>query len=370
MIIFSCASSDETKTVIKGEVLNIPIDATISPRTVVIKSANFGEGDLLYYLNEFNHEIIVFDINSKSVKNRIKFKKEGPNAIPFLGGFTILSENEILIADGPPKLYLVNLLGKIVKKIDYTLDDGQINYAHWAKTISVLSNDVYKMDGYFIIPQQPTFINSKKEKLGQNQKSQIKLFIKIKEDGTKPEFLNITIPNNFFDGKPFSNNNITSFSSLNLNGRLMWAFNNDMSIYYSNDLENVNKKEVDINKKPPKLNFNQEGLNPFERRMRLDDYKSFLHDPYRKQFYRMVRYGVEGDGREGLPAEHLARYPNKFSIFVFDEALNFKREVKFSGTKYHFNQFFICSKGFYLSLANPLNPHFDENYLQFEKIEL
>ena len=84
----------------------------------------------------------------------------------------------------------------------------------------------------------------------------------------------------------------------------------------------------------------------------------------------MVRYGVEGNARKGLPVEHLARYPNKFSIFVFDEKLNFEKEVEFSGVKYHFRQCFISSNGFYLSLANPLNPEFDENFLQFEKIEL
>lgn len=368
-LIYSCTSlEDEAEALVKKEPLNIPIDAKISPRTVTLKSANFGNKDLLYYVNNVNHEVIVFDLDEKKIKNRIHLKKEGPDAIKFLGGLTVLSESTIMIADGPPRLHIVNLEGEIIKRLDYTTDDGKINFAHYAKTISVLHNDIYQIDDRFIIPQQPTFQNQEGKALIRNDKLKTKLFIEINKDGTGTRFLDITIPDDFFENIPVSG--IGSFSSLMAEGKLIWSFNTDLSIYYSEDLVNVYRKEITAAKKRPPQKFNAKNLSPFETQARLDEYKSLLYDPYRKQYYRMVRYGVLGDERKGLPAEHLARYPNRFSIFVFDETFNLKKELKFSGTKYHFNQFFISSKGFYLSIANPLNPDFDENYLQFEKIEL
>jgi len=50
--------------------------------------------------------------------------------------------------------------------------------------------------------------------------------------------------------------------------------------------------------------------------------------------------------------------------------MNPVKEVRFEGTKYDFNRYFISSDGFYLSLNNPENPDFNEDYLRFERIEL
>lgn len=366
LLLASC-NSEKQEAVITNETLNIPIDAKIAPRSNALKCVNFKGADLLYYLNYVSYELIIFDLESKTIKHRLKFEKEGPDGIDYLLGFTVLSEQEIAIADRYPKLHIVNLSGETIKRINYQIDDGSIYFSREAPIGSSRFNDIYKIGNSFIIPQEPPFRNGEGAIFEKQEKLKGKIFLQVNEDGTNIQFLDITLPDDYY--QKTSANLPIGMSSFFWNNRLFWTFSKNQDIYYTDDFVQVTKKEISVGRQSQDA-IDPISLGPFEALAQIDSYGSILHDPYRKQIYRMVRYGVNGAEKDGLPSEHLARYPNKFSIFVFDESLNFKREVKFAGTKYHFNQFFISSKGFYLSIANPLNPDFDENFLQFEKIEL
>ena len=130
-------------------------------------------------------------------------------------------------------------------------------------------------------------------------------------------------------------------------------------------------KKKEINNPVPRDSRDPQSLGLFGYEAGMTIYQSLLYDPYREKFYRMVRYGVQNpDEMYGQDETHVAYYPVKFSIFVFDQKLNPEKEVRFEGTKYDFNRYFIASDGFYLSLNNPENPDFDENFLRFEKILL
>ena len=142
-----------------------------------------------------------------------------------------------------------------------------------------------------------------------------------------------------------------------------------MDIYYTTDFEHLEKKEIE--NPVPRDSRDPQSMGLFGYTAKMTLYQSLLYDPYREKFYRMVRSGVENpDDMYGQDETFIARYPVKFSIFVLDQNLNPEKEVRFEGTKYDFNRYFIASDGFYLSLNNPENPEFDENFLRFERILL
>jgi len=369
VLLLSCNDEPVTFEIInyedQGKVISLLLPEFALPKSSCLKAARFNDQDLLYYYNSAKRQILMYDIATEELIHTIQLYRQGPNEVNGFKGFTILDRDRIMISTFPQKLLTVNLDGLIVDQIDYNMTSEAGQFSRPITLNSHDKNDIYRTDDGYIIPQEPPYRQSGGEATGLEGQAGSSVFIEI-NDGAK-KFSKVKLPSEILTG--LHENSILFLTSAFVDGTLYWAHRTDMDIYYTTDFEHVEKKEIENPVPRDSRDPQSLGLYGYEARMRI--YQSLIYDPYREKFYRMVRYGVENpDEMYGQDEIFVARYPVKFSIFVYDKLMNPENEVFFQGTNYNFIQYFIASDGFYLSLNNPENPDFDEDFLRFERIEL
>ena len=369
VVLFGCKDEEPTFQKInydgQGEVISLPLPESALPTTSCLKAARFGGQDILYYYNSAKRQILMYDIDSEELIHTMQLYRQGPNEVNGIKGFTIIDRNHIMISTSDQNLVTVNLAGKVVDKIDYHLTNENNQFSRAIALNSPDNNDIYLTEGAYLIPQEPPYRNP--DGVVMTKQDQTRFSVCIKVQGEQKEFCNIKLPAEAFED--LHQNSILLLTSTFVNGTFYWAFRTDMDIYYSSDLEHIKKQEIP--NPVPRDSRNPQSLGMYGYTAGMTMYQSLLYDPYRKKFYRMVRYGVDNpDEMYGQDIRYVSRYPVNFSIFVMDKDLNPEKELHFEGTKYDFNRYFISSDGFYLSLNNPENPDFDENFLRFERIEL
>ncbi len=362
----SCGSAPGNVAGTQREIIKIPITSSTSPESNVLKVFDSGTQELLFYHNHPGHEIIVFDIQQATELYSIKLDREGPNGVSHVRGFTVLSPYNILVSGLGTKLYNVDKDHQIVKVYDYSMGHDSGSESSPAELSSFNYCDVYEIENGLVIPQFPPDRNKDGVLLDGSEKQGMSLFAFISHDGRTKESWKIYLPPNYFDGDGFLSR--TDFSTAYVEGVLYWAFTNSPTIHFRDSNGKIGSILPDNYDKETKIRVKISDI--FTTLTENTYFNSLLYSPYRKRFYRMMRIGVRGQEKDGIPDQHLLRYPNRFSIFVYNRNFQLIDELHFKGTKYNYGQFFIASGGFYLSLDNPFNPDFDENYLQFERFDI
>jgi hypothetical protein len=353
-----------------NEIIKIPISDTIGLNSNFWKVYHDRDRDFLYYFNHPRHEIIKFDLMEKKQVLSVPLVKEGPEGIKYVVGLSILSSDSILVGSFDCKLFLVNEIGSILRKIDYCIEDSFGNSSTPANITSTMMSDVYRIGKDLYIPQRPLMRNSEGALVSNESRLKSHLFVRYSEQNGGSEFLGVTLPKDFFTNSTTSMIDAT-FTSVWVDSTVYWGFKNRPTLYYSK----LSMNSDTIGKIIPD-NYNgdvylkKEILDPFETLVRYAYFRSLSYSPFRKRFYRIFKPEIDPANWHDIPIEHLARYPNKFSIFVYDQDFHLIRELQFRGNKYDFTFFFVGRDGFYLSLNNPLNSEFDESYLQFLKIDI
>ncbi len=373
IILVSACSKKPTSTFRKidykgnGEVITLPLPEFAVPNTICLKAAHFDGKDYLYFYNAPKYQILLYDLENQELINVIQMKKEGPHGIIGFKGFTLLEKDRIMVSSINRKLYTINPSGEVINIIDYSKVSQNGEYSRAVSLSHKMYNDIYRIGNKYIIPQEPPYrdedkaINSNSSKIGKS------LFLTV--ENNSQQFSDQKLTQRVIEG--LLQNSSLHMTTICTDKHLFWSFSERMDIYYT-PLEGSADISIKDFSFPGERNMNDmQSLGMFGYYARSTLCRALLYDQYLNKFYRMVRYGVKNpDEMYGQDEPFVARYPVKFSIFVMDKDLKPEKEVRFEGTKYDFDRFFISSDGFYLSLNNPENPEFDEDFLRFERIEL
>lgn len=367
ILISSCQSEDspKVKPTVYSKTGNEKIIKISLPNDVLPSSAftrihtNEAKEELLYYYNSPGSEILIFNIHTTELKKRIKLDRDGPDGIGACRGFSIIDDNNLVVSGLNSELFFVNHSGEIVNKINYEIESS----LHFPVALDL--KDVYFIENEtMIIPHDVTARNSDMILLKNEQKANTSIFSTYNDGKINP--LEIYVPTR--ENEVNHPNHPWNMSTVFHDNTLYWTFSTSKNIYYSTDLKNIQEAVFD----PPSLP-QANGIDPFAMGPYLTFVKTTRFGKLMRSdnnFYQMVRHGVNKDEMAGLSDKHISRFPNKFSILVFDEQLNFEKEVMFRGTYYHYGMCFTSSDGVYLSLNNPLNPDYDENYLRFMLLDI
>ena len=97
-------------------------------------------------------------------------------------------------------------------------------------------------------------------------------------------------------------------------------------------------------------------------------YRFIVYDPYRSVYYRFVTHPMSYlDPATGLPRR---RDEKPFSIIILDKNFNKIGERVFPAKQYLIDNYFLNSRGLWISNNHPANPEMEEDYLSFTLLKL
>ena len=181
----------------------------------------------IYLFNEFNYSIYFFDLETKSLTNKLELEKDGPNGVGEISKLTVLSKDSIFAYSRHTNyLYQINSGGHIVDKSQvFSLDEPDPSIQTYSPSVFFLgkTKDIF-------LPIRP---NSRTERKRQA------VMLKYNVSNGKKEYIKIW-PEEYRD---YSNIGTTSYATLNQrNSKLLISFSFDPNIHVI-DLINVSDQE-------------------------------------------------------------------------------------------------------------------------------
>ena len=170
----------------------------------------------IYLFNEFNYSIYFFDLETKSLTNKLELEKDGPNGVGEISKLTVLSKDSIFAYSRHTNyLYQINSGGHIVDKSQvFSLDEPDPSIQTYSPSVFFLgkTKDIF-------LPIRP---NSRTERKRQA------VMLKYNVSNGKKEYIKIW-PEEYRD---YSNIGTTSYATLNQrNSKLLISFSFDPNIH-------------------------------------------------------------------------------------------------------------------------------------------
>lgn len=318
--------------------------------------------DYIAYKNEFEQEILFYELASGNMVKRIVFPKEGKNSIAGgFWGFHVVDLDNIYIPSLYQNIiYVSDSVGYIKKTIGFEKTDSGKKLIPF---IPGMYGEIVFIDGKLYIPQT---VNPM---LGDKMINESPVGAVIDTLSGNNYALPMTFPhlitqrdigtlagtglnyNRCFDGKrfvySFYYSDVVYVADINHQNIRECAIKSA----YVDDVDVPNRTLTDPDEV---LKYNVEHSR----------YGRIYYDKYRDVYYRIVYPANDFD-------ENLPRIGRKnFSIIILDKELNIIGETLFPDNLFVSELLFITNKGLYISTNNERNPDFDENFLKFERIEL
>lgn len=363
--LYSCNPNQNEINQIKKQVystLKIPIDENFNPDLSRIQHFDSDSGEYIAIQNKTNFEVGIFDINSLTLHQTIPLKKEGPNGLGLMNGFTIKSKDTILIASIPPRIHFINFLGEKYLTIKIEDPEKKANYlSSNNETPLIFQNEkIFGIQPYFQELYNISFKDIERTRpifrltLNPNGKSEL-------------EWLEINRPKDEWDnGK----------KSLDVS----WADNGD-SIIIAPQLDHriwiISKKEGRLlgmkELKSSHINgfriIKESPVGDVEIIKDLENgrYELLLYDPYRKIYYRFFYPAIQIESFNLTPRKMMENHP-KLGVMVLDKNLKIMGQHLFETNYAQPWNYFVGKKGLYVSTNNPNRDDFDENFLRYDII--
>ena len=347
----------------------VPSDVKLYMKTLHLYTDPATKKEYLTFQNVAEHEILVYDWDTKKKINKILFEKEGPNGVGRFHGYIIKSFDEIYLAEAMrPVISVMDSTGKLIKRIHYpkTTDGTRIMPSNSSTlrytTFEIIGNKIYitqKLNRDF---GRYTVEKSKVSAVIDTLTKENKLLpLNFPIILTTEEMQTHTVGNEFaysraFDGEKF-----------------IYSFSYDEKIYVTNvehdDIQRIPAKSRYITS-PEKVGKVPGIIDMTKKICELPMYGNLIYDKYRKVYYRFVFHEETFSADEEDFSELWQMGRNKFSIIILDEDFKCVGETEFPTGIYSIWAFFIREDGLYLSTSHYKNPTFSDDVLQFERIEL
>jgi hypothetical protein len=369
--LFTACQSDEDKKqsptlsstyqlISKGNI-SIPINKDTPPQTYCLKFFDGEQGEKIYYLDRPNNTIIVYSLSTLRREQGFVFPFEGSNGVGKITGFSVLNDNKLILSSsGKPWFYAFDTNDQTLSRIDYR-DADRLQEAVYTPLSSRFYSEAYQVNDKLYFLQQLYGSLGSVRQVAKDWKPIMIYDLEAKASS----LLDFGFPNTYFEEKTLLHE-----ASLACDGKkLVYSLRCDHNLYV------LDIKTGDENIAPAKSQFidefgnaewstREEYLNFVSRN---SSYESIIYDSFRKVYYRLARLPIEDPTT--IDAD-LSSYPDRFTILILNEQLEVIGESKMDGKMYNMYNFFTGKEGLYISLNNPNNSDYNENYLQFEVFTL
>lgn len=341
--------------------IEIPIDDQTKSRSTALSSFIEGEKEYLTYLNEYRRSIIFFDLATNQKSFEVYLSIEGPNGVGEPKGFFAKTMDSIYITSSNRKgLYLVNKNGTIINKYDYskTGDDYYTEVTFYSRSI-VNTPLVIDNENLFLTNAPGGLIPA----LPDDYLEKIPLALKINILSEEVQSLGVGLyPKDYWAEFRYS----PYFSRVFDGERFVYVWWYSDSLYYTEDHISVKsvKLESDYFTKFTPRPRQFDDIIELERYILENPrYDNVVYDKFRDLYYVFAYIGVETDTNTDVI--QLTRNKSDFTILIFNKYFDKLGEHKLEHNKFLVNNYFVGSKGLYISENNEFNPDFDENKLKF-----
>jgi hypothetical protein len=367
---FSC-STEKYKHLVElkqtGDTCSFVIPDDVKCSSLFVQMFTENGKNYLVYKNEFEQEILFYELDSGKMIKRITFPREGKNSIVggFLG-FQVYDFNHIYIPSiYQNKIYLSDSTGNINRIIDF---ERTVSGQELIPFIPCMYGEIVFMDNKLYIPQT---INPK---LGEGIIENSPICAVIDTLSGNNHVLPMKFP------RLITKRDIGTSAGVGLNyfrcfdgKRFIYSF------YYSDNLYAADINHSNVTKYTVKSIYANavevpngqltERNEMLKYNLEHSRYGRIYYDSYREVFYRIVYHeGIYNKDEKKSNVASSSR--RKFSIMILDKDLNIIGETLFPGHFFEPNLLFITEKGLYISTNAEGNPNFNEDFLKFERVEL
>lgn len=363
LVTCSGVRKDSRGTLVKSDkVLSFTIDENTKTKIFCLFPYTDSNGkEYLTFQNLGKNEILFYNMISQELVFKLRPEIDGENGIGFLRGYTIKNLDSIFVAtQGKTEISLLNHQGQLKDRFRYDqTEDSLLLYNNsissfrykplifhvkkmhilpsanrWAEShpvsavIDLDSKVVHALQGF----QYPTFTNTDN---------------KAKMAGKEEDF------SRCFDGKHF-----------------VYSFYYSEDIYVTDishdSVRSIKAKSKYINKISESDDY---GNLTFKDIASESVYGNLIHDPYRNIYYRIAYPGAEIE--KGVNALEVVEYGHKnFSIIILNEEFEVIGETLFPDYTYNSSLWFVREDGLYISTSHFMNPNYNDDLLEFERISL
>ncbi|MCF6341466.1 MAG: DUF4221 domain-containing protein [Bacteroidales bacterium] len=300
-----------------------------------------------------------YNLNSEQFVSVNKFDKVGPNGIGKINGFYPISSDLFLLGSlYRQKLFYADTNGIVKNTTEFPYPNGD----YYFSTSNPLSLSPEKKTVQVSV--QPMMDRVGNKKMYFESPVSAKLFL---DRGCKIDINNMRFPKIYIESN-YSEVDYTYFTRTSnaLKGIQVFSFPADPSIYTEDSLGSIQSyySPSQYFKYPDPVPNKQisweEGRVLFLENPR---YESIAYDAYKNIYYRFCLLAIEIEkGKKYSPYIHLEM---PFTVIVLDSAFNTMTEKKFEKHLFNTSEYFITSKGLWISANNPENPNFDEERLRY-----
>jgi hypothetical protein len=339
-------------------ILSFPVDSTTSTISTGLVSFE----NHLINVNWNTNSLQFYGLKTQQLEKEIFFQYEGPQGVGTLFGIHVKSLDSIFLFPQIANLItLTDTSGQILNRIPYqnpeTYTNAFVHNAYFGSPPLLSGKKLFvktHIQGNYRAMTEENLV-----------KSQMGYSINLADSTT--QLTNLTYPEGYLSKglKHFEPSLVfqPNFTVYSLFG--------DHRVFKQNvdgTLETFDGQSQFLDESLPIFPVDGERLDTQKYLSASSRYELIIYDPYRNVYYRYAYPTLTIESEDDLRL--LRENPGAFVIQVFDSKLKLLTERLFEGGIYFPNNSFVTKEGLYISINNPENPAANEDFLQFERIDL
>jgi hypothetical protein len=359
-------------TLIKADKIAFELDSVSSFVTFDIGIVPYNSQALYLYNNPFR-QVLIYDLESKKLIEKIRFNDDPRNNLSATFGFIFLNKDSLIAFQDPLDIAILDEFKNVVKRVRAKVPLKDNRYELYFPSVSGSAKPIIKGDKVLIKvrPMQNRMVQNGKEP----ELTELPILMEVNYKTGEVSFVDVFYPKSI-QGLEKRTNSSRVFMH-QMGDQILIGFTHDPLIYsiarddykLLSEASPASKYEVDFQKvrdaiftsTPQEISYEED--NTYK-------YGSILHDPYRKVIYRKVTHPLLNN-EIGKLFKNLSEMAIPFSIMIMDENLNKIGEIDIPNSEYYMsNLWFVTEEGLYLSSNNLANPNMDEDFLSFDLFKL
>lgn len=319
--------------------------------------------EYITFQNQFKNEIYFYNIENQKFEFKITPNLDGNNGVGMFFGYYIQNLDSIFLTNSEvEEIALIDSSAKLKEQLVYdkasdgTLLRRSFSTTNFFRPLTIIGNKIYT-------------ISRCNRNIHPNPVS-ITIDMKTK----KVDYLPFEYPQ--------IQNNINKMKTFGLEDQFSRVFDGNhfiYSFYFEEDIFVASIDHKKIQRKKVKSKYinsvrllDDFGKSTIQEACENPNYGNMIYDPYRSVYYRIAFPEVEFDHKlEMNEAIELLDYGRKkFSIIILDKEFNIIGETLFPDYSYNPGIMFIREDGLYISTCHPMNPLYNDDFLNFQKFEL
>ena len=366
ILLFACSSEHNNEFYLRksNKELSLLLDSNIKSNTKALFLYKDEEGkEYITFQNQYHNEIYFYNFENNQVEFKVTPELEGNNGVGMFFGYYIQNLDSIFLTNiEVEKIALIDSSSNLKEQLVYDKSSDEtplrrsFSTSDYFRPIRIIGNKIYTI--------------SRCDRNKQPNPISITIDMKTK----KVDYL----PFNY----PQMQKTINKMKSFGLEDQFSRDFDGShfiYSFYFDEDIFITSIDHKEIQRKKIKSKYIKEvhllddfGNSTIQEACENPNYGNMIYDPYRSVYYRIAYPKTEINRKlEMQEAITLIDYGRKnFSIIILDKNFNIIGETLFPDYTYNSGILFIREDGLYISSSHPMNPQYDDDYLNFQRFDL